>query len=120
MIKSNKGSFILIGGGLCLLVLSAILPGVMGGRATWTNEMAARLLQASQNYHAVLHETAHAGDESDSEQSFQAVQVEYLEQQSLLAAAKNRGRSSARLLRWLGIAVAGAGIGVHIVRQFKD
>ena len=50
---------LLLGGGLLLVILSLVAPYWRSGRQAWTESLAVQFQQASQNYHAALHASAH-------------------------------------------------------------
>jgi hypothetical protein len=103
--------------GLGLLVLAELAPRLP--RASWTNERAARLQMASQNYHAALHHAAHRQATAEGAPLEEARQ-EFEKHQAMLASLQARGENLRRALRWLGVAACGIGLVLHLWVRFQS
>lgn len=106
--------------GFGLLVLSLLIPFVVGERRQWTNSQAVKFQEASHNYHAALHAAAHGSARTEPASTvLDKARREYEKYESMLVAAQTRGQRIARTLRWLGIVLCCFGFAGRLGQRFE-
>jgi hypothetical protein len=118
--KAGSIAPLLLVGGLLLVGLSWVTPNWLSGRHVWTDTMAVKFQQASQNYHAALHASAHAhqGEQATEGPSLQDARREFEQYQAELDAAESSGQRTAWILRWLGILGCAAGAVAYFFSRY--
>ena len=101
-----------LGAGIFLIIVSMIWPWLFGGQAVWTDEDAQVLAAAAADLHR-------ASENVQGEPAgLAAAEGRLAESEERLEAARNRGKTTASLLRWLGVALGLAGgIGFVALRK---
>ena len=119
--KSKQSSGLLIGAGIALLLLSYLLPALVGGRRAWTEEDARAYSQAGANLHDALHSGAgeHGRAVADEPRAVPLKEAEerFAKHKAKLESAQNRGRLTGRILLGLGVICLGIGIVVLFVNK---
>jgi hypothetical protein len=105
----------------CLLIASSwILPQVVGGRKAWSEDDAAQLATVQTELHSLREQMGTAfqkqksgdGDSALTRQtaeSLEAAEARYKQLSARLDAAREKGQSTALVLRWIGVAIAAVG-----------
>jgi hypothetical protein len=116
----------------CVLVASSwALPKVLGGRNAWSQDEAVQLATVQVEIHSLRGQAAEAMQKqksgtADSELSqltekLQASELRYKHLSAKLETARDKGQTTATVFRWLGAALALAGLVVFtIVRSRED
>jgi len=130
--KLIHASLGLVAAGVLLVVLSFLLPGLVGGKTAWSDEQAEVYSQATSKMHQLGHErnpNAHAREhgnaphatEHDAQQSAAKFEEakEHVEQLNAeLGRARTRGQTTAAWLQWIGaLCVLLGGVGYYVLRN---
>jgi hypothetical protein len=110
----------LIGSGTLLVLASWFWPSPAVGRGGWSEQDAQALNEAAAAMHAAEHEhnESAGGPKSDkAEDRSTSAQRRYQELRNRLTDAQSRGARTAIMMRYLGLAVAVAGVVAHLANS---
>ena len=121
-----------VAAGVLLVVLSFLLPSLVGGKRAWSDEQAKVYSEATSKMHQLGHERnpdAHAREHGNAthakERDAKQLAAEYekarerVEQLNVeLERARTRGQTTAAWLQWIGVVcVVGGGAGYYVLRN---
>jgi hypothetical protein len=125
--RENPLAFAVIIAGLGLAVFSFVWPSLVRWRSPgWTEEQAQAHAEASANLHYLAHTRAHqledahgaVGEKADSHHARQVsdqvlddARAQYQNSWAALERARHAGEGTAAWMKWIGIALALAGVG---------
>lgn len=133
--KLSHAMSALVIAGVCLVALSFAWQGIVGGRNAWSDDKAKEHAQLSADGHRIMHEQAegpaghhktHApkspkekeAARQEADAARKDIQRRFAEVDAELQQAKNRGATTALVLRWLGaICAVVGGAGYLVVRN---
>lgn len=123
----------LMGAGLLLVVISYVWPQETAARAAWTEEKARQRLEAGHELHRLQGMQAHAdapagvahshGDHDQGAPNAAALEEarrQFEGTTAPLEAARNSHAWLITLIKWLGIALAGVGLGGILLQQVSE
>lgn len=122
-------SIALVALGCVLFGFSFAVPSLLGGRNAWTENDAAELVDAQTSVHALRSEAAadfqkrHGENSAASQQiaaRLEAAESRYKHLNANLDAARNKGQSTALILRWSGAVAALVGFVLLAVSRQRD
>ena len=107
--------------GCLLIAISFVWPHLAGGRKTWTNDEAAQLAAVQTELHGLREQQGNlflkqkGGDErsaiaQQTAEKLEAAEARYKGLSARLEAARDKGQTTAIILRWGGVALVAAGV----------
>jgi hypothetical protein len=127
----------LVVAGVCLVAISFVWPGIVGGKGNWNDEKAKEHARLSAEGHRLMHEQAegpgghdktHAAKTAKETEAARKkadvarkeVERRFAEVDAELQRARNRGATTALVLRWLGAVCTIVGGAGYFVLRNKD
>jgi hypothetical protein len=105
------------GAGLLLIVLSFAWPHLANrGPGAWTEEKAEQHARTRAELHAAAHARIHGHDSEEAARA-RELQERFEAELSELDAARSRGEDGARLIWWIGAAMAIGGGGLYFLAR---